>query len=341
MRPDLTGLHPLAAVAGGRVVLEGQGLQASSSGLPTIHVGDLSVAAEFAAPTRLAFRVPEGVEGLVAVRVEGLAGASVFLETGRLAATGLHQVDSPAVARDGTAYFTYSGARGQQSPVSIYRVPRGGTREIFATGITNATSLAFDPEGRLHASSRFDGKVWCVDEDGEVELVWSDLGITCGMAFARDGTCYVGDRAGTVFRIAPDGLPEAWVGLPASVAAYHLALAPAGDALFVSAPTLATREPIYRLDIATGAVTTLAVGFGRPQGLACDAEGRLFAVDALAGASGLSRIEAGDASPTLVASGEGLVGVAFDPAGDAILAASDRAWRLPAATLGASLKDEA
>lgn len=333
---SLTGLHPLVALAGGRVVLEGEGLT-SRERLPTVHVAAQAVTAEFAAPTRLAFTVPEGVEGLVPVRVEGLSGASVFLETGRVVASGIHQVDSPAVAADGTIYLTYSGGRGQQAPVSIYRVPKDGAREIFATGITNATSLAFDPAGRLHVSSRFDGKVWRVDADGETELVWSELGVTCGIAFAADGTAFVGDRSGAVFRIAPEDLPEPWVTLPSSVAAFHLALAPGQDALFVSAPTLATRDPIYLIDTATGHVTALPVGFGRPQGLACDPDGRLFVVEALAGASGLYRIDLDDAvSTTLVASGEGLVGVAFDGAGSAILVASDRAWRVPAAALSSA-----
>lgn len=329
----LTGLEPLVALPGGRVVLGGQAF-AASSGLPTIQVADQVVKADFAGPRRLAFTVPEGVEGQAAVRVEGIAGASVFLETGRILASGLHQVDSPAVALDGTVFLTYSGSRGQQSPVSVYRVPRGGTREIFATSITNATSLAFDPEGRLHVASRFDGKVWRLDESGDAELVWSGLGVSCGIAFAADGTAYVGDRSGTVWRMAPQGLPEAWATIPASVAAFHLALMPGGEALYVSAPTLASRDPVYRVDTATAEVTTLPVQFGRPQGLAFDPQGRLHVVDALAGASGLFRIDADTGTARLLASGDALVGITFDVAGNAILASADRAWFVPGTSLG-------
>ena len=85
-------------------------------------------------------------------------------------ATGLHQVDNPVVDAEGSIYVTYSGTRGERSPVSVFRVRRDGFREPFVTGITNATSLAFAPDGRLHVSSRFEGTVYRVAEDGSFEV---------------------------------------------------------------------------------------------------------------------------------------------------------------------------
>ena len=78
-------------------------------------------------------------------------------------ATGLHQVDNPAFDAAGNLYVTFSGSRGQQPPVSVYKVGRDGARVPFVTDLSNATSLAFDREGRLHVSSRFDGSVHRVD----------------------------------------------------------------------------------------------------------------------------------------------------------------------------------
>ena len=70
-------------------------------------------------------------------------------------------------------------------------------------------------------------------------------------------------------------------------------------------------------------------GFGRPQGLAVDAHGVLYVVEALTGASGLYRLEPGG-EPRLLVSGEGLVGVAFDPLGGLVLTSNETAYRLEA-----------
>ena len=72
-----------------------------------------------------------------------------FVDIAAPFATGLHQVDNPVFDRDGNLYVTYSGTRGQQVPVSIFRVRPNGTRETFSSGIVNPTSMAIDPTGQL------------------------------------------------------------------------------------------------------------------------------------------------------------------------------------------------
>ena len=107
----------------------------------------------------------------------------------------------PVFDSSGNLFVTYSGSRGQESPVSIFRVTSAGTREPFVSGIVNATSMAFGPDGRLYVSSRFEGAVYRVANDGTPEQVASDLGVACGIAFDADGWMYVGDRSGTIFRV--------------------------------------------------------------------------------------------------------------------------------------------
>ena len=313
------------AVPGGRVTVEGGPFGVHDTHLPVVRIGTHEARLVFATPRELSTLVPPGLEGArVQVRVEDAPGASVFVEVGRVVATGIHQVDSPAVDPEGTVYLTCSGTRGQQTPVSVYRVRDGGPREVFVTGLTNATALAMGPDGALYVTSRFDGSVSRIDAQGRAETVVSDLGIACGLAFGGDGAMYVGDRSGTVFRVEASGETRTLATLPPSVAAYHLAVGP-DEAVFVAGPTMGSRDHVYRIDPA-GRVDVFASGFGRPQGLAFGPSGALYVVEALAGVVGLYRVT-GHAAPELVLSAPSLVGVAFDPRGGLVVASNETAWR--------------
>ena len=294
--------------------------------LPDVFFDSLPARVVAASPRSVSVTVPAGLDGgRTEVRVGGPSGATAFVDVGRPVATGVHQVDNPVVDGDGTLYVTYSGPRGERSPVSVFRVRTDGYREPFVTGIVNATSMALSPDGGLHVSSRFEGTVYRVADDGSYEAFVSELGVACGMAFSQDGTLYVGDRSGTVFRVATSGRATPFATLPPSVAAYHLAWGP-DDGLYVAGPTLATCDSVYRID-RTGAVTTVCASFGRPQGLAFDRQGVLHVVEALAGASGLCRIDA-DGKPRLVLAASNLIGVAFDPSGGVVVGSGDTAYRL-------------
>jgi sugar lactone lactonase YvrE len=308
------------------------GLDVEAVALPQVRLGDDTVRAAFAAPTSVAFVVPPGTStGQVPVRLDAVPGQAVFLEIGAPLANGVHQVDSPAVDAMGTVYATCSGSRGQQSSVSVYRIGADGVRDVFVTGLTNATSMAFDPQGRLHVSSRFDGTVSRIDGHGRVETIASELGVATGLAFDPDGVLYVGDRSGTIFRVSLGGHTSAFASLPPSVAAYHLAWHPADGALYVTGPTISTRDGVYRIG-RQGDIRTVYEGFGRPQGLAVDTDGSLLVAEALAGASGIYRLQPGaggaaGGEPELVISGPALVGVAVQPAGGYVVATADRLYR--------------
>ena len=326
MSPRVTAIHPLLAIEGGRIIIEGADFPVDEPALPEVWIGGARARLVCASPSRLDALVPSGLEsGRAAVRVGAMADAATSVEIAAPFATGLHQVDNPVFDRDGNLYVDYSGTRGQQVPVSIFRVRPNGTRESFSSGIANPTSMAIDPSGQLFVSSRFEGSVFRVAPDGSATLFATDLGVACGLAFGLDGTLYVGDRSGTIFRVGTDGRTAAFAALPASVAAFHLAVAPDG-LLYATAPTLATHDALYVI-APDGVVTTRYDRFGRPQGLAFDANGSLFVVEALAGASGLYRVPTcGD--PELVLSGPRLVGVAFDAHGTLVVASNDTAYRL-------------
>jgi sugar lactone lactonase YvrE len=324
----IAAIRPLRAIEGGRVNIEGAAFHVDEQLLPDVHVGDLRARVVFASSMRLGVIVPSGLDGgRTAVRIAPLAGAlDAFVDIAAPFATGLHQVDNPVFDREGNLYVTYSGTRGQQVPVSIFRVRPNGTRETFSSGIVNPTSMAIDPSGRLYVSSRFEGTVYRVLPDGTTEAFAHDLGVACGLAFAPDGTLFVGDRSGTIFRVDPKGQTTTFATLPASVAAFHLAIGP-DRALYVTGPTLSSYDPLYRIE-PDGTVTTAYAGFGRPQGLAFDPNGALFVVEALAGSSGLYRVPP-HGEPELVLAGPALVGVAFDPEGTLVVSSNETAYRLP------------
>ena len=327
MLPRVTAIHPPCAIEGGRITIEGTGFPVDGPSLPEVRVGDATARLVYASPTQLSLIVPAALGGgRTPVRVAGASDERWWtVDIAAPLATGLHQVDNPIFDREDNLYVTYSGTRGQQVPVSIFRVRPNGTREPFSSGIVNPTSMAIDPQNRLYVSSRFEGTVYRVSPDGATEPFAHHLGVACGLAFSPDGTLFVGDRSGTIFRVSAGGRAETFASLPASVAAFHLAFSPDG-ALYVAGPTLSSYDELYRI-APDGGVTTRPARFGRPQGLAFDQSGTLYAVEALAGASGLYRVPASGA-PQLVLSGPGLVGVAFDRRGHIVVSSNDTAYRM-------------
>jgi sugar lactone lactonase YvrE len=323
----VSAVHPMWAVEGGRVDIEGTGFAVEGDLLPEVWIGGIRGRVVFASPQRIGVLVPPGIPpGRVLVEVVGSYGGPVFLTVAGVVTTGIHQVDNPVFGPDGSLYVTNSGSRGESVPVSVFRVRPSGEREPYVTGIVNTTSMTFGLDGLLYVTSRFEGAVYRASRDGRPEVFATDLGVACGLAFGSDGSLYVGDRSGTVFRLLPGGKAAAFAHLPASVAAFHLAMGP-DRRLYVTAPTMATSDVVYCID-SDGRIDVLASGFGRPQGLAFDDAGVLHVVEALAGASGVYRIGS-DGTAERVLAGAGLVGVAVDPIHGIALSSNDTLYRLP------------
>lgn len=320
---------------GARVTLLGARLPVPQDGPPQVAIGGNDARVAFASSQAITVVVPgETPGGPQPVRVTGVPGESLMLDVARLVATDVHQVDSPLCDAGGSLYVTHSGGRETRAPVPMYRVRPDGTREPLGVEIANPTSLALGHDGAVYVSSRFEGKVYRLTSDDRAELYATDLGVATGLACAPDGTLFVGDRTGTVLRISAGQSGESarhvepYASVPASVAAFHLCLAPDG-CLYVTGPTLASHDVVYRIT-PEREVQVACGGFGRPQGLACDGSDTLFVADALAGASGLFRVDlrATTPMPELVIAAPHLVGVTFGPAGEMYLASADTVWRI-------------
>lgn len=325
----ISALRPGWAVPGAPVSIEGVHLPVPASGPPHVLVGGADAHVLSASHRALRIIVPPDAEGgTVAVRIDELPGETIYLQVAAVLVSGVHQVDGPAFGADRRLYCTMSGGRDTKAAVPLYRISREGGREPIAVDIGNPTSLALGPDGLLYVSSRFDGVVYRLLADDRGEIYATGLGTATGLAFGSDGSLFVGDRSGTILRVLPDRQVETFATIPASVAAFHLAMGP-DDTLYVTAPTLATHDAIYRVT-RDRLVDVIYDGLGRPQGLALDSTGALYVVDALAGGAGLYRLDVSGAKPDaeLVLTAPSLVGVAFDPEGGLLLASSDTVWRL-------------
>jgi sugar lactone lactonase YvrE len=318
--PRIEAAIPDAALPGGEVEVRGTHLGALRSHLPTAVLDGLIAPVLLSRNNRMIVRIPEDVQaGRLEIRQDGQSSNSVQLKIARLVTGNLHPVSNPAVDADGNIYSTDSGPRGQKTPVSVYRISPGGEMFPLVSGITNATGLALDAEGYLYVSSRLDGTVHRVSPEGASSIYAEGMGIATGIAFDAAGNLYVGDRSGTIFKIAKDRQIFVFATLEPSIAAYHLAFGLDGT-LFVTAPSTSSYDSIYAIDQA-GVVRVYYRGLGRPQGLAFDVAGNVYVSASLHGARGIVCITpSGEASVMLA--GSGIVGLAFVPGGNAILAAN-------------------
>lgn len=308
----IQNVTPQAAIPGGEVVIEYSSSIAHGTVQPEVRFGDYSGQVTIASDQRIIVRVPElssdaGTEDL-RVSTNGDSSKPFPYEIGKRLASNLYPVSNPAVDSDGNVYVTYSGRRGQKTPVSVYKITPKGAVTPFATDIMNATGLAFNMMGDLFVSSRYDGNVYAIDPSGHMELFTEGMGVATGIAFDRNGNLYIGDRSGSIFKISPSREIFVFATLEPSIAAYHLAFGN-DDNLYVTGPTTSSFDSIYRVS-PNGQVDKYFTGLGRPQGLAVDIEGHVYVIGSYRGRHGVFRIRAG--KPELVVAGMSMVGMAFD-----------------------------
>jgi len=324
--PFIEAIEPAAALPGGEVRIIGRSLKPPRLARPDVSFTGVSGSIVVSSEEFVIARVPYGAHsGQVTIQTNGHVSNAREIKIAQPLAENLHPVANPALDLEGNIYVTYSGGRGQKVPVSIYKIDTDYNVKPFLSDLMNATGMAFDTEGQLYVSSRYDGTVYRVAPNGAMSTYAEGMGIATGIAFDRQGSLYVGDRSGTIWRIAPDRQIFVYATLEPSVAAYHLAFAPDG-LLYVSGPTTSSFDAIYTVD-SHGTVNVFYRGLGRPQGVAFDAQGNLYVAASLAGKRGIVRITP-DKDASLAVSGHGLVGLAFTRTGGAVLVTTNAVYHL-------------
>jgi hypothetical protein len=354
--PRLDRLHPRSAIPGGSFEVLGTQLMshaqdtATGSELPQAFFGEIPAHLDLARPTRAVIRVPSGaISSDLSVRRDGLHSNALHANIGVPMVEDLHVISNPAVDADGNLFAMISGPRGEQVPVSIFRIARDLQVTAFTRDILNVSALAFGPDGNLYASSRTEGTIYRITPSGLISTFAEGMGIATGIAFDRDGNLFVGDRSGTIFKIIPSPKsatgPDAPFSLPPtsaldphnpnrsgeifvfatlepSTAFYHLCFRPDG-VLMVTTPTISSHQNIYAID-PHGTTTIYYRGLGRPQGMAFDVDGNLYVAASLRGHRGIVRLRDTPNSTTpeaeLIVAGNDLIGLCFLDDGCAALA---------------------
>ena len=325
-KPHIESVFPAAALAGGEIRINGTSLRPPELKRPRVQFGDVEAPVVISTDEFVVARVPEGASsGSVVVATNGHVSNAQPVRVAVQIADNLHPVTSPALDAEGNIYATFSGARGQKVPVSIFKIDTNYVMKPYLSDLMNATSIAFDRKDEMYVSSRNDGTVYKVATNGTMTTYAEGMGVATGIAFDRDENLYVGDRSGTIFKIARDRQIFVFATLEPSVSAYHLAFGPTGD-LFVTGPTTSSFDTVHRIDT-HGAVQTFFRGLGRPQGLAFDVQGNLYVAASLGGRRGIVKI-APNAEASLAVSGHNLVGLAFAPGRSVVLATTSAVHRL-------------
>jgi sugar lactone lactonase YvrE len=336
VRPTITTVEPAAAIINGEFQIRGQ--RFAVEGHPRVTIAEEPASLMIASDTHIVARVPEGaLTGEIVVHSGRLQSEAWESTIGLPIADSLHPVANPAVDQEGNVYTTFSGSRGQKSPVSIYKIDSSYTSKPFVSDLMNPTGLAFDHEGLLYVSSRFDGIIYRVTPTGDMSVFVEGMGVATGIAFDAGENLYVGDRSGTIFKISPSRQIYVFATLEPSIAAYHLAFSPDGY-LYIAGPTTSSFDNVYRISSA-GEVETFHRGLGRPQGLAFDKQGNLYVAGSLKGRRGVIRMKttAKAPDPELFLSGPNIVGLAFAPGGALVLATHGALFRADVGVTGLRL----
>src|SRR5256886_1690675 len=262
--PRIEAVHPSAALPGGEVRITGTGLRPPELRRPRVRFGELEGAVLISSDEFLVARVPASASsGPVVVSTNGHSSNPHEIKVAVPIAETLHPVTNPGLDLEGNIYVTFSGSRGQKVPVAIYKIDTNYTVKPFLSEMMNATAIAFDREGQMYVSSRYDGTVYKVAPNGTMSAYAEGMGVATGIAFDREQNLYVGDRSGTVFKIGRDRQIFVFATLEPSVSAYHLAFSSEGD-LYITGPTTSSFDSVYRIN-PQGQVSIFYRGLGRPQ----------------------------------------------------------------------------
>jgi len=334
----IVNIDPAFAIAGGEIVIDCTGFDTSEPSRCSVLISDSPAQIVALGPRRVLAVVPETKGGRVEVSLgcRGNWSEPAYVTVAKRLASDLHPVANPAFdPDDGALFVTRSGSRGEELPVTLFRIDISGDVSEYSEDIPNPTGIAFSPDGQMFVTSRLDGVVYRMTPFKEAAAFARNLGIATGIAFDRDGVMHVGDRTGTIFKVNGIGEEKAWTEIEPSVSAFHLAFGPA-DSLYIAGPTVTSFDCIWRID-PDGNMDVFYKGLGRPQGLAFDRDGNLYVAAALRGRRGIVRIAANGGDAKVVVAGINLVGLAFSATGEMAVVSIDSVYSLPTRIKGTLL----
>ncbi len=323
-------IDPTFGIAGGEIMIDCEGFDTSNPGDCAVLFGDTHAPIVALGPQRVLAIVPETKGGIVEVRLRSgdqQTPPETFTVARKLAGD-LHPVSNPAFdPDDGALFVTRSGSRGEELPITLFRIDVGGEVSEYSGDIPNPTGIAFNREGEMFVTSRLDGVVYKLNPFREAISFARNLGVATGIAFDHSGVMHVGDRTGTIFKVNGIGEEKAWAQTEPSVSAYHLAFGP-DDALYTTGPTITSFDAIWRINN-DGKSEIFFKGLGRPQGLAFDSEGNLYVAGSFRGRRGIVRITSDGKDAAVVVAGVNLAGLAFGGTGDMAVVSIDSVYSLP------------
>jgi sugar lactone lactonase YvrE len=282
----ILGAEPFSGVPGGTLAVRCRGFRPGLNS--KVLFGEIEASIVSASEDKAVVCLPESPKSLgLILKVDQTASAVFPFNLAERLSTDLHPVTNPVIAPDGSVITTISGSRGQQIAQPIVRITKQGDKVPYNCEIVNPTGLAFSPDGQLYISSRHEGTVLRYTDYEQLDVVAEDLGIPCGIVFDSRGNLYVGDRTGKIHRLDPSGRKEEFAHLEPSISAYHLAM-DAEDRLYVTGPTFAMRDRLYRFS-KEGGLESLGVGLARPQGMAFLPDGDLLISTGYRGKKGVFR----------------------------------------------------
>lgn len=331
-------IDPPYGIAGGEILIDCEGFDTSDPSQCEVLVGNTPAQIVASGPRRVLAIIPETKGGQVEVRLKsgGELSEPAQVTVGRKLAGDLHPVANPAFdPDDGALFVTRSGSRGEELPVTLFRIDISGDVSEHSGDIPNPTGIAFGPDGQMFVTSRLEGVVYKLTPFKDAVVFGRNLGVATGLAFDRQGLMHVGDRTGTIFKVNGIGEERAWTQIEPSVSAFHLAFGP-DDSLYVAGPTVTSFDLIWRVN-PDGQTDVFFKGLGRPQGLAFDRDGNLYVAAALKGRRGIVRISPDGSEAKLIVAGVNLVGLAFSASGEMAVVSIDSVYSLPTQIKGTLL----
>lgn len=332
----IISVDPQYAIPGGEIAIDCEGFCVTSGHDDGVFIGNLRCAITAASSSRILAKVPQDIASehtRIHLKSGAFKSAPVDIVIGRRIAENMHIVANPAIEPETDAIIlTRSGSRGQQLPVTLFRLEPDGYLDELPEPILNPTGIAFDREGKMFVTNRAEGVVYEISANGTAAIYATGLGIATGIAFDANNLMYVGDRTGTIRRVNELGDVEIFTVMEPSVAAYHIAFDTEGR-LFLTSPGLASHESVHIID-REGFDEKFFRGFGRPQGLAFDKAGNLYVAACYKGRHGIVQVSADGKIARQFVAGNSVVGLCFTRSGELIVATSDSVYSVPCGVQG-------